>query len=51
MIEEAGDLTPQMIGELEALMTRDTSGMRIILIDNPKQMEMLHEMCIRDREE
>ena len=42
MIEEAGDLTPQMIGELEALMTRDTSGMRIILIDNPKQMEMLH---------
>ena len=42
MIEEAGDLTPQMIGELEMLMTRDTSGMRIILIDNPKQMEMLH---------
>lgn len=42
MIEEAGDLTPQMIGELEALMMRDTSGMRIILIDNPKQMEMLH---------
>ncbi len=25
-----------MIGELETLMTRDTSGMRIILIDNPK---------------
>ena len=42
MIEEAGDLTPQMIGELEMLMTRDRSGMRIILIDNPKQMEMLH---------
>ena len=42
MIEEAGDLTPKMIGELEMLMTRDTSGMRIILIDNPKQMEMLH---------
>ncbi len=42
MIEEAGDLTPQMIGELETLITRDTSGMRIILIDNPKQMEMLH---------
>ena len=42
MIEEAGDLTPQMIGEMETLMTRDTSGMRIILIDNPKQMEMLH---------
>ena len=42
MIEEAGDLTSQMIGELEMLMTSDTSGMRIILIDNPKQMEMLH---------
>lgn len=42
IIEEAGDLAPQMIGELEMLMTRDTSGMRIILIDNPKQMEMLH---------
>lgn len=42
LIEEAGDLTPQMIGELEMLMTRDRSGMRIILIDNPKQMEMLH---------
>ncbi len=42
MIEEAGDLTAQMLGELETLMTHDTSGMRIILIDNPKQMEMLH---------
>lgn len=42
IIEEAGDLTPQMIKELEILMTQDTSGMRIILIDNPKQMEMLH---------
>ncbi len=42
MIEEAGDLTAQMLGELESLMTHDTSGMRIILIDNPKQMEMLH---------
>lgn len=42
MIEEAGDLTPEMLRELEKLMTQDTSGMRIILIDNPKQMEMLH---------
>lgn len=42
MIEEAGDLTPEMLKELEKLMTQDTSGMRIILIDNPKQMEMLH---------
>lgn len=42
MIEEAGDLTPEMLRELEKLMTQDTTGMRIILIDNPKQMEMLH---------
>lgn len=42
MIEEAGDLTAQMLGELETLMSHDTSGMRIILIDNPKQMETLH---------
>ena len=42
VIEEAGDLTPEMLKELERLMTQDTSGMRIILIDNPKQMEMLH---------
>lgn len=42
MIEEAGDLSPEMLKELEKLMAQDTSGMRIILIDNPKQMEMLH---------
>lgn len=42
MIEEAGDLTPEMLKELEKLMTQDETGMRIILIDNPKQMEMLH---------
>lgn len=42
MIEEAGDLSQEMLGELEVLMAQDTSGMRIILIDNPKQMELLH---------
>ena len=42
MIEEAGDLSPEMLKELETLMDQDASGMRIILIDNPKQMEMLH---------
>lgn len=42
MIEEAGDLSPEMLKELEKLMAQDTSGMRVILIDNPKQMEMLH---------
>ncbi len=43
MIEEAGDLTAEMLKELEKLMAQDTTGMRIVLIDNPKQMEMLHE--------
>ena len=42
VIEEAGDLSPAMLKELDQLMKQDTSGMRIILIDNPKQMGMLH---------
>lgn len=42
LIEEAGDLSAEMLGELEKMMTQDTSGMRIILIDNPKQMKLLH---------
>jgi len=42
MIEEAGDLSAEMVQELETLMARDQTGMRVILIDNPKQMEMFH---------
>lgn len=42
LIDEAGDLSPATLKELEDLITQDSSGMRIILIDNPKQMEMLH---------
>lgn len=42
LIEEAGDLNPVQLKELETLMDEDTSGMRIILIDNPKQLEYLH---------
>jgi len=42
LIDEAGDLSPETLKELEDLINQDTSGMRIILIDNPKQMEMLH---------
>lgn len=42
MVEEAGDLSPDMLKELEKLMAQDTSGMRVILIDNPKQMELFH---------
>ncbi len=42
IIEEAADLTTESISELERLMAQDTTGMRIILIDNPAQMETLY---------
>lgn len=42
VIEDAGDLDRVQIKELETLMEEDTTGMRIILIDNPKQLELLH---------
>lgn len=43
VIEEAGDLTPEALSELNQLMERDSSGMIVVLIDNPKQMETLHQ--------
>lgn len=43
MIEEAGDMDPGTIGELERLMSRDNTGMRVILIDNPQQIERLEK--------
>lgn len=43
VIEEAGDLTQEALKELNELMERDASGMIVVLIDNPKQMEMLHQ--------
>ncbi|WP_026892666.1 tetratricopeptide repeat protein [Lacrimispora aerotolerans] len=42
VIEEAGDLTPEALNELNHIMSQDTSGMIVVLIDNPKQMETLH---------
>ncbi|MGL5436585.1 MAG: tetratricopeptide repeat protein [Lachnospiraceae bacterium] len=42
VIEEAGDLEAVQLAELEQLMREDASEMRIILIDNPRQMEQLH---------
>ncbi len=45
MIEEAGDLSPEIIEELKWLMTQDATGIRVILIDNPRQLEML---CTRN---
>ncbi|MDW2796975.1 tetratricopeptide repeat protein [Clostridium boliviensis] len=43
VIEDAGDLTPEALLELNQLMERDSSGMIVVLIDNPKQMETLHQ--------
>ncbi|WP_143322065.1 hypothetical protein [Clostridium sp. HBUAS56010] len=42
IIEEAGDLSQEALEELNQLMDQDNSGMIVVLIDNPKQMEMLH---------
>ena len=42
VIEEAGDLTSEALLELNQLMEQDRSGMIVVLIDNPKQMEALH---------
>ncbi|MCI9163963.1 MAG: hypothetical protein HFG59_12060 [Lachnospiraceae bacterium] len=43
MVEEAGDMDPGTIGELERLMSRDNTGMRVILIDNPQQIGRLEQ--------
>jgi hypothetical protein len=42
VVEEAGDLTSDALNELNQIMSQDTSGMIVVLIDNPKQMEILH---------
>ncbi|WP_432630681.1 hypothetical protein [Brotaphodocola sp.] len=42
IVEEAGDLTSAMLKELDQMIERDTTGMRILLIDNPKQMETMN---------
>jgi hypothetical protein len=42
LIEQAGDLEQATIDELEQFMADDNSGIRVILIDNPRQMEQLH---------
>jgi hypothetical protein len=42
VVEEAGDLTSDALNELNQIMDQDTSGMIVVLIDNPKQMELLH---------
>lgn len=42
IVEEAGDLTSAMLKELDQMIEHDTTGMRILLIDNPKQMETMN---------
>lgn len=42
IVEKAGDLTSAMLKELDQMIERDTTGMRILLIDNPKQMETMN---------
>lgn len=42
VIEEAGDLTPEALAELNQFMDRDETGTIVVLIDNPRQMEELH---------
>lgn len=41
IIEEAGDLTAETVKDLEKFIAQDTDAMRILLLDNPRQIEML----------
>ncbi len=43
IIEEAGDLSEEEVKNLSDLMTEDTSGMVVVLIDNPRQMEEMYQ--------
>lgn len=42
VIEEAGDLSKSVLNELNAFMERDETGVVVVLIDNPRQLEELH---------
>ncbi len=41
LIEEAGDLSPAMVDELERLLEEKAGDIRVILIDNARQLDML----------
>lgn len=43
VVEEAGDLSDKELIGLQQLVAEDTSGMNIILIDNPRQLEELYQ--------
>ena len=42
IIEEAGDLSEDSLKDLQNLMDVDRTGMAVVLIDNPRQIENLH---------
>ena len=43
IVEEAGDLNQKDLEELQMLLERDETGMIVVLIDNPLQIEQLHQ--------
>ena len=43
IIEEAGDLSTGMAAELEDFISEVSSAIRVVLIDNPKQIEMMSQ--------
>lgn len=42
IIEYAGDMSDEMLLELDQLMARDETGMNVVLIDNREQLEAIH---------
>lgn len=42
IIEEAGDLDEDAVEDLKNLMAEDDTGMVVVLIDNPRQIENMH---------
>lgn len=42
VIEEAGDLSQNVLDELNEFMEKDETGVIVVLIDNPRQLEELH---------
>lgn len=43
IIEEAGDLDPGTVDELETILTQSNGRMRILMVDNPKQIQKMRE--------
>ncbi|MCD7909645.1 MAG: hypothetical protein LUH04_18575 [Clostridium sp.] len=42
IIEYAGDMSDEMLQELDLLMARDETGMNVVMIDNREQLEVIH---------